>query len=231
MRVKAAFAWLGGVLFVVSLTSFVVVYGIVLEQPWPETGATAETALFDIALFTVFALHHSVMARTGAKNWIKRAVPAALERSVYVWTASLLFLGVCLLWRPLPGVWWDVGGWARWGLHVIQFAGLSLTFRAAGLIDVFELAGIRQPSGRTRPVEFKAEGPFALVRHPIYLGWFLIVFAAPKMTMSRLVFAAISSLYLIVAIPLEERSLVEGFGDRYRAYQERVRYRLLPGVW
>ena len=71
----------------------------------------------------------------------------------------------------------------------------------------------------------------ACVRHPIYLGWILIVFGSPLMTMSRLLFATISSAYLIVAIPWEERSLVEAFGDRYRTYQKQVRWRLLPWLW
>ena len=82
-----------------------------------------------------------------------------------------------------------------------------------------------------RDVAFKVAGPFGLVRHPIYLGWILIVFGAPLMTMSRLLFAVISSAYLVLAIPWEEASLVEAFGERYRAYQRQVRWRLVPGVW
>jgi protein-S-isoprenylcysteine O-methyltransferase Ste14 len=69
------------------------------------------------------------------------------------------------------------------------------------------------------------------VRHPIYLGWILLVFGAPLMTMSRLVMAVVSSAYLVMAIPWEERSLIESFGDRYREYQRRVTSRLIPYVW
>ena len=74
-------------------------------------------------------------------------------------------------------------------------------------------------------------GPYRWVRHPIYLGWLLLVFGVPHMTATRLAFAAISSAYLVVAIPFEERSLVETFGDEYRRYQQAVRWRLVPGVW
>ena len=70
-----------------------------------------------------------------------------------------------------------------------------------------------------------------MVRHPLYLGWMLVVFGAPLMTANRLLFATISSGYLILAIPWEESSLVEGHGDRYRHYQRAVRWRVLPGVW
>jgi methanethiol S-methyltransferase len=230
--VKPLFVWTGAVLFVVSLSSFVLVYGILLDRPGTTAPAfSVFIALYNIALFSVFALHHSAMARTGAKRWLTRVIPADLERSVYVWIASLLFLAVCWMWEPIPGTAWDAGGVTMWGLRLVQLLGLWLTLRTAAILDVLELSGVRQIDRKARPVEFKAAGPFALVRHPIYLGWILLVFAAPLMTMSRLVFAVISSAYLIAAIPWEEQSLVEAFGDRYRTYQKQVRWRLLPGVW
>jgi protein-S-isoprenylcysteine O-methyltransferase Ste14 len=74
-------------------------------------------------------------------------------------------------------------------------------------------------------------GPYTWVRHPIYLGWVLLVFGAPAMTTGRLCFATVSTLYLIVAIPLEERSLTGEFGAAYARYRRQVRWRLIPGVW
>ena len=135
------------------------------------------------------------MARTGAKAWITRRVPPDLERSLYVWIASVLFLAVCWLWQPLPGVIWETSGALFWILFAIQMIGVALTLRAAGIVGVWELAGVRQPD-HTKPIDFKASGPFAIVRHPIYLGWVLIVFATPVMTTSRLLFAVISTAYL-----------------------------------
>lgn len=224
-------AWLGAALFVVSLLSFVVVYEFVLDTPAPPAaGSVVPTVLINIALFTVFALHHSVMARSGAKLWIMRIVPATSERSLYVWIASLLFLAVCWFWQPLPGMYWDAKAAARIALTVVQMAGISLTLGAARMIDVFALAGIR-PADDARPAEFKATGPFGFVRHPIYLGWILIVFATPEMSASKLLFAVVSTAYLFAAIPWEEASLVEEFGEKYRTYQRQVRSRILPGVW
>lgn len=226
-----AFVWLGATLFVVSLVSFLVVYEFVLTMPAPPTGSSMVPAvLFNIGLFTVFALHHSVMARSGAKAWITRIVPPQLERSCYVWIASALFLAVCWLWQPLPGVIWDARGAVKWVLTAVQLFGAWLTIRAAGMIDVLELAGVRQANNQ-RPVEFKVAGPFGLVRHPIYLGWILLVFATPDMTLSKLVFAVVSSAYLFAAIPWEEASLIEAFGDKYRSYQAQVKSRILPGLW
>ena len=227
---QKAFVWIGALLFVGSLVSFVVVYFLVLGTPAPAGAPAWPSAVIDVALFSAFAVHHSVMARTGAKAWINRLVAPDLERSVYVWIASLLFLAVCWLWQPLPGVAWTINGPWRWAMSLMVLAGFSLTARASGAIGVFELAGVR-PAGRDRPVEFKAAGPFALVRHPIYLGWILIVFGMRDMTYSRLLFAVISTVYLVAAIRWEEASLVEAFGDKYREYQRQVRSRLLPGIW
>jgi methanethiol S-methyltransferase len=223
------FRWSGALLFVLSLLSFAVVYGWRLRTPAPPSDGAMRDAIVNIVLFTVFALHHSIMARTGAKTWITRHLPPDLERSVYVWIASALFLAVCWMWQPLPGVIWQARG-PGLALYVAQAFGVALTLAAARIVGVWELAGVQQPD-LTRPIEFKADGPFAIVRHPIYLGWVLMVFATPAMTTSRLLFAVTSSAYLVAAIPFEERSLVEAFGEKYVAYQRQMKWRLIPFVW
>lgn len=227
---RTAFVWIGALLFAVSLASGALVYGIRLGVPAPPADPLWPAAAVNAALFTLFALHHSLLARTGAKAWVTRRVPADLERSVYVWVASLLFIAVCWLWQPLPGVAWTFTGPLSWVMWVVVLIGASMTGYAARAIGVWELAGVRVPAPG-RPVVFTTTGPFGLVRHPIYLAWILMVFAVHPMTNSRLLFAVISTVYLVVAIPLEEASLVEAFGDKYRAYQKQVRSRLLPGVW
>jgi len=227
--VKKLFRWSGALVFLLSLLSFVAIYGIRLREPAPEDGSTVRDAIVNVVLFTIFALHHSIMARTGAKAWLMRIVPPDLERSVYVWIASLLFLLVCWMWQPLPGVIWQTRG-PGLALYVAQIFGIALTLKAAQIVGIWELAGVKQPDG-TKPIEFRAEGPFAIVRHPVYLGWVLMVFATPVMTTSRLLFAVTSTAYLIAAIPLEERSLVEAFGHKYVAYQAQMKWRLIPFIW
>lgn len=229
---RQAFAWTGAALFVLSLASFVIAYawrfGFATSGGWDA--AAWRDALDNLILFTIFALHHSVMARTGAKAWITKMLPAELERSVYVWIASLLFLGVCWLWQPLPGIAWSVPAPLSYVFTAIQFIGVVLTLQSARIVGIWDLAGIRSPNPHGT-VEFKTLGPYGIVRHPIYLGWVLIVFATPVMTTSRLLFATVSTFYLVVAIPLEEGSLVAAFGDKYRSYQQRMRWRLLPYIW
>lgn len=195
--------------------------------------------VIDVTLFSVFALHHSVFARDIVRKRVTRIV-GALERSAYVWIASALFIAVCAWWQSVPGDAWGLDNAViRWPLHAAQFAGLWLTLRSATMIDVFELSGVRQvwrandvkPAASQPIADFKASGPYGWVRHPIYLGWFLLVFAVPRMTMTRLVFAATSSLYLIIAIPFEERSLRRSSSGAYDRYMREVPWKLVPRVY
>jgi protein-S-isoprenylcysteine O-methyltransferase Ste14 len=226
-------AWLGGLAFVGALAYLGYFYAVILGRPGAEGGDIVANASINTTIFALFAAHHSVFARTRVKNAVVSVVPAALERSVYVWLSSVLLCVVCAAWRPLPGTVYEAAGWIRVALYGIQALGLVFVWRGASVVDALELAGIRQAALQRAPraEALRTTGPFAIVRHPIYLGWVALVFATPAMTANRLLFATLSSAYIILAIPWEERSLVAAHGDRYRAYQRSVRWRLLPGVW
>ena len=241
---------LGGLIFFVdALLYFAYRYTFVFgrEQAGP---ISARAVTIDVILFTVFALHHSIFARDIFRKPITRLV-GALERSTYVWIASALFIAICAWWRPIAGAAWRVDQPVLvWTIRAAQFVGVWLTLRSALVIDFLELAGFKQvrrvqkdtpyPTdvatvGRVlsdpAPMEFKASGPYGWVRHPIYSGWFLLVFAVPLMTMTRFVFALTSSAYLLIAIPLEERSLRLSSSGAYDRYMREVRWKLLPRVF
>lgn len=235
------YAWIGAVLFVGSLLYFLFFYLIVLDRSAPSGGPRALT--IDLLLFSIFALHHSIMARTGAKQWLMRFVPAELERSTYVWISSLLFLATCGLWQSIGGVLYEVRGPIAIGWHLVQGAGVVLALVASAALHPFELAGLRAPGSAaakhtgkpnatgTPASSLRTSGVYGWVRHPVYFGWVLFVFAAPRMTTDRLVFAIVSTTYLAMAVPFEERSLVEAFGDQYRRYAGRVKWKILPWIY
>ena len=224
-------AWAGGVAFAASLGYLVYFYLWTLGRSTGHPGDRIEHVLLNISLFSVFALHHSLFARARLKRLVTRLVPAAYERTLYVWIASVLAIAMCALWQPVAGLAYRVDGWMRLPFWVVQALGVVLVLRAASAISALELAGIRQAAGRATGGGLKIVGPFRSVRHPIYLGWMLMVCATPEMTANRMLFAALSTLYLILAIPWEEKSLVADHGDQYRAYQRSVRWRLVPGIW
>jgi len=225
-RFARLFVWLGGAVFVGSLIVCAWWVVAVLGRPAPPAGAA--TWIWNVLLFSVFATHHSVFARDSVKQWLAAAVPAELIRSVYVWTASLLLIAVCLLWRPIGGELFDVHGGGAVVLAVVQLAGIAVIARAVATIDPLELAGIRISSAAT---PLQVGGVYRVVRHPLYLGWLMATLGAAHMTGDRLAFALITAAYLFAAVPLEERSLVRSFGDDYRRYQREVRWRIVPFIY
>ncbi|HXI29429.1 MAG TPA: isoprenylcysteine carboxylmethyltransferase family protein, partial [Vicinamibacterales bacterium] len=176
---------------------------------------------------SVFALHHSVFARDPAKRWLAR-VPHELIRSVYVYTASLLFILVFAAWQPVGGEIYRAGGVVEFALVGCQLIGLWLIVRAVSRIDGLELAGIRPPAPSDG---LQTSGPYRWVRHPLYFGWVVAVFATPHLTGDRLTFAVVSTAYLVLAVPWEERSLQRAFGDEYVRYQRAVRWRIVPFIY
>ena len=135
------FVWLGGALFVASLVDCAWWYIRRLGDPSAAGGWRA--ALFDAALLTVFALHHSVFARQPVKARLTRVISGNLERSVYVWIASLLLILVITLWRRIGGTVYRSDGWLAIVHAAIQLLGVWLIARSVAGIDALELAGIR----------------------------------------------------------------------------------------
>jgi protein-S-isoprenylcysteine O-methyltransferase Ste14 len=176
-----------------------------------------------------------LFARLGFKAFITRVAPPALERSIYVWISSLLFLVVAASWQPVAGAVWHVetSSPAMYVLIVLQLVGVVAAVRTARRLDVLTLAGVRQvfagSGGSMHGLE--TTGPYAFVRHPIYFAWLLFVWPVPFMNGSRFLFAAVSTIYLVIATPFEERDLTRAFGAEYESYVRRVRWRILPGVY
>jgi methanethiol S-methyltransferase len=230
-----AFAWMSAAAFLASLLYFLFSYFVRFGEA-QGAGSRVEPALVNLGLFSIFALHHSAFARAGLKRWVSAAVSPALERAVYTLLSSVLFALVLWLWRDVPGRVYTLDTPWRWFAYVSVTAGLVITAQGARALDVLDLAGIRQVlNSRARvsrlSTPLRTDGLFGFVRHPIYFGWILIVFGAPSMTMTRLTFAVISTAYLMVAVPFEERGLVETFGPEYASYRKRVRWRMIPGIY
>jgi poly(3-hydroxybutyrate) depolymerase/protein-S-isoprenylcysteine O-methyltransferase Ste14 len=182
----------------------------------------------DTLLIAAFGLQHSIMARPGFKRAWTRLVPPSIERSVYVLISSAGTLLLCAAWRPIPQVVWSAAAGIEsvlwWGGFA---AGFVVLIAASFQIDHFELLGLKQTWSalRGRPCArpaFSVRGLYKLVRHPIYVGWLLLFSAAPRMTVGHLLLAAGMTVYVLVAMTVEERDLVRDHGDAYLGYRKRV---------
>jgi protein-S-isoprenylcysteine O-methyltransferase Ste14 len=226
-RGERMFVWTGGVMFAASLAFGAYSYLVL----WARTGARAVSPAaiaIDALLVGIFALHHSLFARERVKAVLACRVRARLMRSFYVWIASALFVAACAAWRPVGGELYRAAGWREAAHTLVQLSGIWLIVQAVRGIDPLELAGIRSLAART-PLQLR--GPYRVVRHPLYVGWILAVLGAGHMTGDRLTFAVVTTLYLVMAIPWEERSLMGGFGDEYARYTRTVKWRLIPFIY
>lgn len=188
---------------------------------------TLHALLVDAALLGAFAVQHSVMARPGFKRIWTRIVPPAAERSTYVLVASLLLIATFAFWQPLGGTIWRIDNPVGQGVaYALYGLGWVVVLLASFLINHFDLFGLRQSWLYLRGKEYtqlKFGTPwlYKMVRHPLYVGWLLVFWATPTMSVTHLVFAVLTTAYILIAIQLEERDLAR-IHPEYSAYRKRV---------
>jgi len=191
------------------------------------TTSVGEAIAINIGLLAIFALQHSVMARPAFKRWWTRFVPTVIERSTYTLLSSLALILLFWQWRPIGTVVWDVQNETARALLYGGFAfGWLLVLVSTFLINHFDLFGLRQVwlYFRGRPyveIPFRTPALYKLVRHPLYVGWFFAFWCAPTMTAAHLLFAIMTTAYILIAIQFEERDLSRAFPE-YVNYRQRV---------
>ena len=223
----------GVITYSVFLVSYLYAVGFVGNFMVPKSLDSAPTAplgtalLINLGLLGLFAVQHSVMARPAFKRRLLRLIPQATERSTYVLVSSLALILLFWQWSPLGGVIWDVqDSTARAVLYGLFGFGFLLVLVATLLINHLDLFGLRQVWLNLRGREytslnFVTPGPYRLIRHPLYLGWLFAFWATPTMTVTHLLFAAMTTAYIFVAIQLEERDLIAAH-PQYVEYKRRV---------
>lgn len=220
--------------YLVFLVAFLYAIGFVGNLFVPKSIDTGEEThlvtalLINLGLLSLFALQHSVMARPAFKRWFTQFINPAIERSTYILLTSLLLLLIYWKWQPMTAIVWETKNIASDILMATYFLGWGIVFLSTFMISHFELFGLTQifqnfkNQSITYP-KFQVNWFYKLVRHPLMLGFIIAFWAAPTMTTGRLLFAAVTSAYILVAVKfLEEKDLKKIIGKEYETYQKKV---------
>ncbi len=182
----------------------------------------------DVLLLGIFAVQHSVMARPWFKRAWTRVVPEPAERSTYVLLSSLALIALFAYWQPLGGIAWDIQNpTARMVMYQLFGLGFGMVLIATFLINHFDLFGLRQVwlylIGKPyTQLTFRTPLFYKYIRHPLYVGWFMAFWFTPTMTGAHLLFAVMTTVYILMAIRWEENDLIESHGEQYIQYRESV---------
>ncbi|MEO9894265.1 methanethiol S-methyltransferase [Aurantibacter sp.] len=224
----------GIIAYLIFLVAFLYAIGFVGNLFVPKSIDSGEeislipALLINLGLLSLFAIQHSIMARPAFKKWFTKIINPAMERSTYILLSSLALLLIYWKWQPMTAIVWETENVTSIIVMAVFFLGWTIVFLSTFMINHFELFGLTQiyqnfKNETITSPKFQVNWFYKLVRHPLMLGFIIAFWAAPTMTYGRLLFAMVTTAYILIAVKfLEEKDLKKILGKDYEAYQKRV---------
>jgi len=192
-------------------------------------GPLGQAMVINLMLLSLFAIQHSVMARPPFKKWLTSFMNPAIERSTYVLLSSLVLLLLYWQWQPIPTVLWEVKSEMIY-LLIMGLYGLGwvVVLASTFMINHFELTGLQQvynylKNKQSESSSFQINYLYKFVRHPLMLGFLIVFWATPYMTLGHLLFTSVMTIYIFLSVKyLEEKDLRRTIGKEYEDYQAKV---------
>ncbi|WP_108820429.1 methyltransferase family protein [Pseudovibrio sp. Alg231-02] len=218
------------VAYAIAMLNIAYIFGFLIDFLVPKsinsgaTEALIQSLCIDFVLVLAFGLQHSLTARRSFKRWWLQYIPQSMERATYLYmTAAMTFLLV-YFWQPVPIVVWQIETpFVYWGVLAAYTSVWVLMFSATFPIGHFSFFGLAQAwHVQGKQPAFTVRWLYALIRHPISLGWMITPWITPFMTLGQLTFAFATLLYIWIATMFEEADLSEELGEVYRSYKKAV---------
>lgn len=202
-----------------------------LLGPWMRCNVkhgSAGVFLLDALLCLIFFAQHSLMVRRRFRVWLTRTVRAEFHGALYAIASGACLLLLAALWQPAGSAWWEPDGWIRGAMLVVFLAAGAAAGWGARSLDDFDALGVKPAlrvvtgdlSAASNP--FTVRGPYRWVRHPLYLFSLIMIWSSTVFTPDRLLHNVLWTIWIVCGAILEERDLLDCFGDAYRSYRESV---------
>jgi len=193
-----------------------------------DLGLSAPAALLlDIVLSIIFFLQHSIMVRRGFKKWLGKFMREIYHNAFYGITSAITLLVVLLFWQRSSFLIAKADGIIYWLLRALFFLCLAGFFWGTKSLGSFDALGVeplmRYINNRpAKPQQIIAKGPYRWSRHPLYLFVIILIWACPLLTLDKLIFNIMWSLWIMIGTYLEDIDLHREFGSQYREYSAQV---------
>jgi methanethiol S-methyltransferase len=183
-----------------------------------------------LSLWAMYFILHSLLAAEPVKYWFQSSFGVSRQTYRIAYNLFNLFGLVGLLWLHIrfvcPPLYESTMASATVGV-LLALAGLTIMIQSAREYELSSFLGLTKETNM--PLQIK--GLHKYMRHPLYSGTLLfftgICIAVPFYKNWYLLLLMI--VYLFIGMWLEERKLINVFGDQYKEYCKRVK-RLIPGV-
>lgn len=176
------------------------------------------------SLLLLFALQHSIMARSFFKDKLLKNISNGVKSANYSLASSICLIIMFYFWQPIEGVLWDFqSDVVFWSITIVYIVGWITAFLATFIINHFELFGLYQGYRVLRnipepEVKFQVNYFYKYVRHPIQSGTLVGLWATPYMSHTHLFLSMGMTIYVLIGLHYEEKSLINTFGDKYKKY-------------
>jgi protein-S-isoprenylcysteine O-methyltransferase Ste14 len=190
----------------------------------------ARNALWmDASLSVFFFLQHSLLIRREIRQKLTRLVRAEYYNAFYGLTSCIALLLVFVFWQRSPTLIARADGIVFWMLRLLFVLSMIGFYWGTKSLGSFDALGVKplmryitNGPGRDIPQQITVKGPYRWARHPLYLFLIFLIWSCPVLTLDRLVFNILWTIWIVIGTYLEDRDLHREFESQYREYSSRV---------